>query len=180
MSYGQIQSIERMEGFVLNRMIDSRSLVLGFPLGGSIPQEEKTGQKTDHLGTVRDEADNPYRRDLPKEQEQNDHGHTDGYRPVLEGDPGYAVDTMPIEDHEVAKLNGDPLALRHALTRLIEQRRVRGFGGGVRSRAERGQPRETGHGPGTRSCERAFRSPNATPYPVGDDLLRYGPPSASS
>jgi hypothetical protein len=64
------------------------------------------------LGPVRDEADNPHRRDLLKEQEQNDHGHTDGYRPIVGCDPGYGVvDAMPIEDHEPFKLNADdPLA----------------------------------------------------------------------
>ena len=75
-----------------------------FPPGDSPPRRPNRA-KTDHLGPVRDDGDNPYHRDPPKEQEEDDHRHTDGHRPVLEGDPDDVVGRMPIEDDELAKLS---------------------------------------------------------------------------
>jgi hypothetical protein len=59
-----------------------------------------------------------------KEQEQNDHEHIDEHRLVIEGDSCCIVfGTTPNEDHEPAKSNAGPIALRHALTCLIEYSR---------------------------------------------------------
>ena len=62
--------------------------------------------KTDHLGLLRDKAYNPCRRDPREKQEENDHGHTDGHHPVLEGDP---ASVWPLKREGCCKRGYGPL-----------------------------------------------------------------------